>query len=149
VTPDESYAEMVADRLEEIGVEPMLWQIEGEHRGRFVEVQGYPLVLWLDDQIVSIRAQVASGGDYAPDADPDLDEYVDVPQGSGILRYDDLRERAWLQLDLAGLPLAQDLRLALERVAAAAPSIRDDLLALGLEFDPPAGLDELEARGPF
>jgi hypothetical protein len=147
--PDASYAESIADRLSEIGVEPMLWQIEDQQHGAFIDTPDCPLVLWFDDETVSIRAEVASGGDYASDADPDLDEYVNVPDGAGKLWYDDLRERAWLQLDLRGVPTAGELRAALEQVTAVAPRVRDALRALELEFDPPATLEELEQRGPW
>ena len=137
-----------ADRVEWLGENFELWRMEGDEHtaGAMVDWPGCPLLVMFDRPgTLTVRAHVGSRGDYCPDVDDDLADYIDAELGDLRLEYVEPAEVAWLIGDDHG-----DLRETCERVATLAPTIAEQLRESAAELDAPiTSFDECLERGPW
>jgi hypothetical protein len=132
------------DRIEWLGVRFELWHGDDE-RGGIVDWAGCPVVIAAGPNGIAVRAQVGVRGDYCPDVDGDLADYVDAELGDLRLEYVEPAEVAWLICDDRG-----DLRESCDRVAALVPTVVEQLRESAAELDPPiTSFDERVEAGPW
>jgi hypothetical protein len=133
------------DRVEWLRHPFELWWAADTESGATVDWPGCPLIVVGTADGVLVRAEVGRGGDYAPDADDDLDKYIDADLGGMMLEYVEPAEVAWLICRDEG-----DLREACARVAGLAPTVAQQLCDSAVMLDPPiATFAERVDRGPW
>lgn len=133
------------DRVEWLGRPFELWSVVDGHSGAIVDWPGCPLVIAVDQGGLVVRAEVGCRGDYCPDADEDLDTYIEADLSGLRLEYTEPSEVAWLISHDRG-----DLREACERVAQLAPTVAQQLRDSPAELDPPiTTFEERVERGPW
>lgn len=133
------------DRVEWLGMRFELWQDTDGGSGAIVDWPGCPLVIVATPDGPLVRAHVASGGDYCPDVDDDLDDLIEAELGDLRLEYLEPAEVAWIAGQDQG-----DLREICDRVATHARIVAAQLSALSEEFDPPiTSFEERLEAGPW